>query len=295
MRTEEIRFVAEVCRTGSIAGAARNLNITPQGLGKAIQKLENELGVKLFTRTFEGVVPTASCNQIYDRLTKIVNTENEIRQIIQQYRRVGINEEIFLIGSNTVGIYVEEAVNAYNIKYGKNIRILQSPLSDDIQEQAFLENKYAYRYCCLENMKNNTLPKEEIVKTYYNLFVGRNSPLTGRKSVSYGDLSNLTLLVEEVSFPHVQVLLKKFDEYGVKRPELKSVTTNTEIIALRLSADPSAVFFARARDRARYSRFTEVDFEPCFYTTLCLETHNSSVNTDLLTELRKKLKDYNKA
>ncbi len=158
MRTEEIRFVAEVCRTGSIAGAARNLNITPQGLGKAIQKLENELGVKLFTRTFEGVVPTASCNQIYDRLTKIVNAENEIRQIIQQYRHVGINEEIFLIGSNTVGIYVEEAVNAYNIKYGKNIRILQSPLSDDIQEQAFLENKYAYRYCCLENMKNNTLP-----------------------------------------------------------------------------------------------------------------------------------------
>ncbi len=295
MRTEEIRFVAEVCRTGSIAGAARNLNITPQGLGKAIQKMDNEEADKLITRDFEGVVRTARSNQISDRETKLVHADNEIRQIIQQYRHVGINEEIFLIGPNTVGIYVEEAVNAYNIKYGKNIRILQSPLCDDIQEQAFLENKYAYRYCCLENMKNNTLPREEIVKTYYNLFVGRNSPLTGRKSVSYGDLSNLTLLVEEVSFPHVQVLLKKFDEYGVKRPELKSVTTNTEIIALRLSADPSAVFFARARDRARYSRFTEVDFEPCFYTTLCLETHNSSVNTELLTELRKKLKDYNKA
>ena len=238
---------------------------------------------------------TAGCNQIYDRLTRIVNAENEIREIIQQYQRVGINEEIFLIGPNTVGVYVEEAVNAYNAKYGGNICILQSPLSDNIQEQAFLENKYAYRYCCLENVKNNTLPKEEIIKTYYHLFVGRNSPLTGRKSVSYGDLSNLTLLVEELSFPHVQVLLKKFDEHGVKRPKLKSVTTNTEIIALRLSAEPSAVFFARARDRAQYCRFTEVNFEPGFYTTLCLETHNSAVNAELLAELRKKMKDYNRA
>ena len=47
MRTDEIRFVTEVYRTGSMARAARNLNITPQGLGKAIQKLEKELGINV--------------------------------------------------------------------------------------------------------------------------------------------------------------------------------------------------------------------------------------------------------
>lgn len=293
MRTEEIRFVAEVCRTGSMAAAARNLNISPQGLGKAIQKLEKELGIKLFTRTFEGVMPTAACNQIYDRLTEIVNAENEIRDIVQQYLSIENEEEVFLIGPNTVGIFVEEAVREYNRKYGKTIKILEANLNDDIQEQAFLENKYAYRYCCGEDVKNTFLPKAEIVKTHFALFASNNSPLIEKKRVTYEDLSNLTLLVESTSFPHFRVLMKKFAEHEIKPPEIKSVTTNAEIIGYRLAADPSAVYFARERDKMLYSHFLEIEFYPEFYTTLCLETHHKSINVELLAELREKLKNFN--
>ena len=293
MRTDEIRFVTEVYRTGSMARAARNLNITPQGLGKAIQKLEKELGIKLFTRTFEGVLPTAACNQIFDRLTDIVNAEDEIREIVRQYATSESDEEVFLIGPNTVGFMVEEAILSYNKRYGKNIRVLESNLRDDIQEQAFLENKYAYRYCCAEDVKNNFLLREELIKFRYLLFVGKGSPLERKESVTYEDLSEMTLLVEDMTFPHVRVLQKKFEEHNVKCPKIKCVTINTEMICLRLSSDPTAVYFARSRDRLRYSQCHIINFQPEFYTTLCLETHNKTINRELLSELRKKLANYN--
>lgn len=293
MRTEEIRFVTEVCRTGSMASAARNLNITPQGLGKAIQKLEKELGVKLFVRTFEGVFPTPVCNQIYNKLNDIVNTENAIREIIGQTVPSGKEEEVFMVSANTVGIYVEAAVKEYNEKFNKNIRLLEVLLSDEQQEQAFMENKYTYRYCCQEDVQNKILLREEIVKLRYVLLAGRGSPLIGKEFVTYKDLSETTLLVEDLHYPHIRVLLGKFDALGIPKPAIKCVTINAEIIALRLRSDPSAVYFARARDTNQISQFDSLNFYPPFYTTMCLETHNKTMNRRLLKILREKMKDYN--
>lgn len=294
MRTEEIRFVAEVCRTGSMAGAARSLNITPQGLGKAIQKLEKELGVKLFTRTFEGVTPTSACNQIYEKLNDIVNAENAIREILGQIVSSTAPEEIFLISPNMVAFYIEQAVQEYNERFGGHIRVLESRLDDDMQEQTFLENKYAYRYCCKEIVKNRYLQKEDIVRMHFVPIVCEESPLLKKALVTYEDLSDKTLLVEEMTYPHIRLLLQTFDEKGLSRPAVKSVTTNTEITRMRLQADPQAVFFARARDKELIGAFRPLNFLPPFYTTLCLETHNETVNRNLLKIIREKMKDYNK-
>ena len=51
MRIESLQYFLEVAKTGSFSLAARQLYVSQQGLSKAIQSLERELGVSLFERT----------------------------------------------------------------------------------------------------------------------------------------------------------------------------------------------------------------------------------------------------
>ena len=58
MRIENLQYILEVARAGSISAAAKNLWIGQTTLSAAIQATEKELGIELFLRTAKGVVPT---------------------------------------------------------------------------------------------------------------------------------------------------------------------------------------------------------------------------------------------
>lgn len=51
MNIDDLKCFEAVYREGSIHKAAKHLFITPQGLGKNIRNLENELGTLLFLRS----------------------------------------------------------------------------------------------------------------------------------------------------------------------------------------------------------------------------------------------------
>lgn len=58
MELRQLENFIEVCRQMSITKAANNMYITQQGMSKSIRSLETELGVPLFTRTANSLIPT---------------------------------------------------------------------------------------------------------------------------------------------------------------------------------------------------------------------------------------------
>lgn len=60
MNLETIRYFTEVARAKSFYGAAKRLEVSQQGLNKAITSLENELSAKLFERTRKGLALTST-------------------------------------------------------------------------------------------------------------------------------------------------------------------------------------------------------------------------------------------
>ena len=56
---DDLRCVLAVARTGSLSGAARELEIQHSTVFRRLNALERRLGVKLFDRSREGYVPTA--------------------------------------------------------------------------------------------------------------------------------------------------------------------------------------------------------------------------------------------
>ena len=60
MDIKDFHAIIECYETRSINKAAKTLYITPQGLGKLLDRVEHELQVKLFERTKQGLIPTES-------------------------------------------------------------------------------------------------------------------------------------------------------------------------------------------------------------------------------------------
>jgi DNA-binding transcriptional LysR family regulator len=78
------RFLASfvcVVEHGSIAEAARHLNLTPAGVGQRIRALEAEVGVVLVARVGRRVRPTAAGAAIYDRARNIQKQINDLKSV----------------------------------------------------------------------------------------------------------------------------------------------------------------------------------------------------------------------
>jgi LysR family hydrogen peroxide-inducible transcriptional activator len=78
MELHQLRYFAEVVRTGSFTKAANHCHITQPTLSHQIKKLEEELGEPLLQRRKTGVLPTPLGRKLFERATSLLA---EIRAI----------------------------------------------------------------------------------------------------------------------------------------------------------------------------------------------------------------------
>jgi DNA-binding transcriptional LysR family regulator len=87
MDTKDIRSFMECYETRSINKAARSLYITPQGLVKILDRLEQETRLPLFLRTARGLEPTEAGIYFYGKSQKLLDDMNEIESGMESIRR----------------------------------------------------------------------------------------------------------------------------------------------------------------------------------------------------------------
>ncbi|MBP2300885.1 DNA-binding transcriptional LysR family regulator [Azospirillum picis] len=65
---------------GSFAAAARSLAISPSAVSKSVQRLEQQLGVSLFTRTTRSLTLTPEGRELHERAVRLLRDAEEIEQ-----------------------------------------------------------------------------------------------------------------------------------------------------------------------------------------------------------------------
>jgi len=68
---DDLRVFLATCRTGSHAAAARALQVAPTTVGRRLAALEGAVGARLFTRTPEGLAPTAAARALLPRAERM--------------------------------------------------------------------------------------------------------------------------------------------------------------------------------------------------------------------------------
>lgn len=85
MELHQIKYFAEVVRTGSFTRAASQCNITQPTLSHQIKKLEEELGEPLLQRRKSGVLPTALGRRLFERANVLLGEVRAIEQEAASY------------------------------------------------------------------------------------------------------------------------------------------------------------------------------------------------------------------
>lgn len=95
MNIKDLKSFEAVYERKSINQAAKQLYITPQGLGSNIRALERELGTVLFERDKQGVTPTESAHLLYKRAGLLIEEFEQIKNEVEQLSR---REDVLRIG-----------------------------------------------------------------------------------------------------------------------------------------------------------------------------------------------------
>ena len=81
MNFQQLRYVVEIERTGSISKAAKNLFMGQPNLSKAVKDLENEIRITIFKRTAHGVEPTPMGEQFLSYARTILSQMDELESL----------------------------------------------------------------------------------------------------------------------------------------------------------------------------------------------------------------------
>lgn len=82
LQSETLSYFRAVIDAGSIQAAARNIVIAPSALSRQIRLLETEVGVELFQRSPQGMVPTTAGLELYDFASRqSAETDDVLRRL----------------------------------------------------------------------------------------------------------------------------------------------------------------------------------------------------------------------
>lgn len=84
MTFEQLLYITEVHRSGTILAASQMLNVSAPAISKAISHLEDELQLNIFTRTKSGSVATNEGAAIIALAQQILDTADEMRAMSAQ-------------------------------------------------------------------------------------------------------------------------------------------------------------------------------------------------------------------
>ncbi len=247
MNIEQLQYICMVARTNSITVAADNLFVTQQTISKAINKLENELGVVLMIRSHKGVQLTDVGKVFVEKASHIV------REFQELYDTTSVNSGSNLAGRVTLlqNSYVSHVLGSRFLmsmrrQYPKLHVIIEERLTAEmINEVKNNQNGIAL----VQTVNGNTgmgrieeleewLDWEEIFRDTLVACVAANGPLAKKESVSLKELAKYP--IAWASCTHMKEILQQDYQIGVNVLINSSNTTIQRDVIM----DGAAVSFA---------------------------------------------------
>ena len=102
---EWYRSFLQVLETGSLSAAGRSLGLTQPTVGRHIESLEAALGLKLFTRSFDGFSPTDAANELRPYAVGLAATSAALRRVASGHG-AGVRGTVRVTASEVIGVEV---------------------------------------------------------------------------------------------------------------------------------------------------------------------------------------------
>lgn len=235
MNIQQLEYIIAVDNHRHFAKAAEASFVTQPTLSMMIQKLEDELEVKIFDRSQLPVQPTAIGTQIINQARVIISQVKQIKEIIQEEK--GIVQGVFRLGIiPTIAPYLLPKLMRVHDENGYDIVLtIEETTTDQIIEK--LLNGSLDGAILATPLKNDKLTERPV---YYERFYAYVSPretsLYAKKELDEEDLNiNRLWLLEEVHCFRSQILKicsnrKRKSSHSLFSYEAGSINTLVNIV-----------------------------------------------------------------
>lgn len=211
MNTKILQEFQVVYEKQNIHKAARELFITPQGLGKNIRQLETELQTTLFDRSKQGMIPTASARLLYKRSGEIIRQLSQIDQEIQQLKnqntrlRIGCAYGVFNI------IHLQDILDF--IRSNPSVQIEYCEYSNTVIRNRILSAELDYGIV-VGREEDSRFCQKLLAECPVVLLVYEGHPFYDMPEISFGQLREERLLSMNEEFRIYHEFVQRCRNYG---------------------------------------------------------------------------------
>lgn len=199
MKIEQLEYVIEVDRTKSITQAARNLFMMQPNLSKAIQDLENSVGIKIFHRTRNGTYTTEE-GEVFIRYAKEILAQiNALESRYQKGEKDTLGYKIAVPRATYIAYAFSQFVKNTDLERQFNIHFHETSTLEAIVD--VVQNNYdvgVIRYSAkqedyfLSLLASKGLQYQIMWEFEYVIIMGDSHALRDQQEISYADLNPYT-------------------------------------------------------------------------------------------------------
>ena len=257
-------FVA-VAEYKSLKAAAESLFISTSALSQQMKLLEQEIGVPLFRRSYNGIVLTPSGEIFLEKMKQLKALEEEAKKLAVQAAENGPQT---LSIAYTHNIDREELLDLYRLlkrDYHQELELFTVPFENAVQKT----REGTYDACLVPN--GERLTKSGLRTLTFRiekpfLTMPRNHPLAGKEWIARRELDGMELVLPERGlFQNVDMVYDEIQKFGMK----PKITVISDVLQSDLYCQIHCA--ARlCRSRALSSDMVVIPFETDAVSELCL-------------------------
>ncbi|MCI1945725.1 LysR family transcriptional regulator [Clostridium luticellarii] len=201
MTLQQYRYIVEISKHNSISKAAAALYVTQPTISKAVQEMENELGITILDRTNKGVVFTKQGMELLFYAKMLLEQEESVVYHFNKQKTMNLTK--FSISSQHYGFAIEAASNLMNYLDGRKYQLTiregkaTEVISDVCANRSILGvlsltdlNKDFFEHCFI----SNSLIFTPLVSLRQHVFLRKEHPLAHLKSITLEQLMDYPYL-----------------------------------------------------------------------------------------------------
>ena len=195
MTLKQLHYIVTVAETGSITDAARKLFIAQPSLTSAIHEIENEYNISIFSRSNKGIKPTPEGDEFLGYARQVLEQASLMNE---RYTGKSSLKQKFSVSAQHYSFVVEAFVELVKQFEGEKyeFHMRETETYNIINDVAHLNSEIGILYMNKFNetimkktLRENGLSFNSLFIAKPHIFIGKNSPLAKKKTVSLEELA----------------------------------------------------------------------------------------------------------
>lgn len=225
MTLQQLHFIDEVVKRGSINQAAKHLFVAQSSISNTIRDLETELGITIFFRHNLGMRLTREGQILYDHMVPLLEQERKINALFtpgseKELLSLSVSSLHFPLVTKSLTEFVQRLEDQQEYRYEirlkeNNIQYIMDDVESGQSDIGIFFISSTTEDFIQKVLKERNLTFHKLVTTVPHAFMGNHHPLAQRTELSTSEFGNYPYVVFDLEYTSSyaeEMLIKGFDQ-----------------------------------------------------------------------------------